>query len=181
MDSGQLGRSHATHRSHRHFVHVYWLLAKSGKGHEELHVGPHWMIVSPYQDDYQRFNRDPSNGMPYVTHLPNSTELYLVMPIRQWDEHPNLSAGEPVTRAQSLEMFATPVGLGAVVLEKMRVAYVRGGLLISQSDDGIDARSATGWNVAGEKRHSEKHGRHGGKCKRVAGVDAVEQAGHHTR
>jgi len=34
----------------------------------------------------QGFNRDPSNGMPYVTHLPNHTELYLVMPVRQWNE-----------------------------------------------------------------------------------------------
>jgi hypothetical protein len=23
--------------------------------------------------------------MPYVAHLPNRTELYLVMPIREWD------------------------------------------------------------------------------------------------
>ena len=72
-------------------------------------------------------------------------------------------------------------GLRPVVLEKMLVAYLRDGLLISQSDHGINARSATGWNVAGEKPHSEKHGRHGCKCKRVAGADAVEQAGHHTR
>jgi hypothetical protein len=60
--------------------------AKSGKGGEEFHVGPHLMMVSPNQDEFQGFNRDPSNGMPYVTHLPNRTELYLVMPIRQWNE-----------------------------------------------------------------------------------------------
>lgn len=60
--------------------------AKSAKGGEEFHVGPHLMIVSPNQDDFQGFNRDPSNGMPYITHLPNHTELYLVMPVRQWDE-----------------------------------------------------------------------------------------------
>src|SRR5260370_14376 len=60
--------------------------AKSGKGGEEFHVGPHLMIVSPNQDDFQGFNRDPSNGMPYVTHLPNRTELYLVMPVREWNE-----------------------------------------------------------------------------------------------
>ena len=44
------------------------------------------MIVSPHQDDFQGFNRDASNGMPYVTHLPNRPELFLVMPVRQWDE-----------------------------------------------------------------------------------------------
>lgn len=57
--------------------------AKSGKGGEESHVGPHLMIVSPHQDELQELNRDPSHGMPYVAHLPNHTELYLVMPVRQ--------------------------------------------------------------------------------------------------
>jgi hypothetical protein len=60
--------------------------AKSGKGGEPFRVGPHLMIVSPNQDDFQGLNRDPSKGMPYVAHLPNHTELYLVMPVRQWDE-----------------------------------------------------------------------------------------------
>jgi hypothetical protein len=59
--------------------------AKSGKGGGEFHVGPHLMIVSPHQDEFQGFNRDASNGMPYVTHLPNRTELFLVMPVRQWN------------------------------------------------------------------------------------------------
>jgi hypothetical protein len=58
--------------------------AKSAKGGAEFHVGPHLMIVSPNQEEFQGFNRDPSNGMPYVAHLPNRTELYLVMPIREW-------------------------------------------------------------------------------------------------
>jgi hypothetical protein len=44
------------------------------------------MIVSPHQDDFKGLNPDPSNGMPYVAHLPNRTDLYLVMPIRHWDE-----------------------------------------------------------------------------------------------
>jgi hypothetical protein len=44
------------------------------------------MIVGPHQDELQGFNRDGWNGMPYVTHLPNRTEPFLVMPIRQWDE-----------------------------------------------------------------------------------------------
>jgi hypothetical protein len=62
-----------------------WKWAKGGSG-RDFHVGPHLMIVSPNQDDFQGFNRDATNGMPYVTHLPNRTELFLVMPIRQWDE-----------------------------------------------------------------------------------------------
>jgi hypothetical protein len=33
------------------------------------------MVMSPFQDDFRGFNRDASNGMPYVKHLP----------IRQWD------------------------------------------------------------------------------------------------
>lgn len=52
----------------------------------EFHVGPHIMIVSPHQDEFQAYNRDGTTGMPYVTHLPNRTELFLVIPIRQWDE-----------------------------------------------------------------------------------------------
>ncbi len=62
-----------------------WKSAKD-RGHE-FHVGPHVMILGPHQDEFQGFNRDATNGMPYVTHLPNRTELFLVMPVRQWDEH----------------------------------------------------------------------------------------------
>jgi hypothetical protein len=57
----------------------------ASSGHE-FHVGPHLMIVSPHQDDFQGFNRDSSNGMAYVAQLPHRTEPYLVMPVRQWDE-----------------------------------------------------------------------------------------------
>jgi hypothetical protein len=60
--------------------------SKDGSAGHQFHVGPHLMIVSPHQDGFQGFNRDPSNGMPYVAHLPHRTELYLVMPVRQWDE-----------------------------------------------------------------------------------------------
>ena len=31
-------------------------------------------------------NQDGSNGEPYVNHLPGHTELYLVIPIREWDD-----------------------------------------------------------------------------------------------
>jgi hypothetical protein len=63
-----------------------WKFAKNGSSGHDFHVGPHVMIVGPHEDDFQGFNRDPSNGMPYGTHLPNSTELFLVMPVRQWNE-----------------------------------------------------------------------------------------------
>jgi hypothetical protein len=52
----------------------------------EFHVGPHIMIVSPHQDELQAYTRDGTTGMPYVTHLKNRTELFLVIPVRQWDE-----------------------------------------------------------------------------------------------
>jgi hypothetical protein len=60
--------------------------AKDTSSGQEFHVGPHLMVVGPHQEEFQGLNRDGSNGMPYVTHLPNRTELFLVMPIRQWDE-----------------------------------------------------------------------------------------------
>ena len=62
-----------------------WKPMKDGSGHE-FHVGPHVMVVGPNPDEFQGFNRDATNGMPYVTHLPNRPELFLVTPVRQWDE-----------------------------------------------------------------------------------------------
>src|ERR1700756_3563989 len=59
---------------------------KSAKNGHEFHVGPHLMVVGPHQGEFQGFNRDATNGMPYVTHLPNRTELFLVMPVRQWND-----------------------------------------------------------------------------------------------
>jgi hypothetical protein len=44
-------------------------------------VGP-----APNQTELETFSHDGSNGMPYVAHLPNGTDLYLVMPIREWGE-----------------------------------------------------------------------------------------------
>jgi hypothetical protein len=63
-----------------------WKFAKNDSSGHDFHVGPHLMIVGPHQDDFQGLNRDPTNGMPYVTHLPNRTELWLVVPVRQWNE-----------------------------------------------------------------------------------------------
>jgi hypothetical protein len=63
-----------------------WKPPKDGSSGHEFHVGPHLMVVGPDQNEFQGFNRDATNGMPYVTHLPNRTELFLVMPVRQWNE-----------------------------------------------------------------------------------------------
>src|ERR1700733_4903632 len=69
-----------------------WVPNLSGKGEapksEEFHVGPHIMIVSPhqYQEELRPLSHDGSNGMPYVAHLPHGTDLYLVLPFRQWSE-----------------------------------------------------------------------------------------------
>ena len=63
-----------------------WKPMKGGPSGHEFHVGPHLMIVGPDQDAFQRFNRDATNGMPYVAHLPNRAELFLVMPVRQWND-----------------------------------------------------------------------------------------------
>jgi len=53
-----------------------------------FHVGPHIMVVSPHQDDLAAFTRDAASGMPYINHLPRQTEVFVVIPIRQWDEKP---------------------------------------------------------------------------------------------
>jgi hypothetical protein len=66
--------------------YMYLGLWKPTKDGHEFHVGPHLMVVGPHPDEFQGFNRDATNGMPYVTHLPNRPELFLVMPVRQWNE-----------------------------------------------------------------------------------------------
>ena len=53
-----------------------------------FHVGPHVMVVSPHQDELQAFTRDAASGMPYINHLPKRTEVFVVIPMRQWDEQP---------------------------------------------------------------------------------------------
>jgi hypothetical protein len=57
--------------------------SKAVTTHADFHVGPHIMIISPHQDEVQTFTRDGSTGQPYVAHLPNGTQLYLVMPFQQ--------------------------------------------------------------------------------------------------
>jgi hypothetical protein len=53
---------------------------------DEFRVGPHIMILGLDQKMLQAFNQDGSNGEPYANHLdgPHS-ELFLVIPIREWD------------------------------------------------------------------------------------------------
>ena len=66
----------------------FWVPNKShamGSGNE-FHVGPHIMIIGPDQKMMQTLNHDGSNGEPYVNHLPGRSELYLVIPIREWDD-----------------------------------------------------------------------------------------------
>ena len=65
-----------------------WVPNKShavGSG-AEFHVGPHIMIIGLDQKMMQTLNQDGSNGEPYVNSLPGHSELYLVIPIREWDE-----------------------------------------------------------------------------------------------
>ena len=66
----------------------FWVPNKShtmGTG-DEFHVGPHIMIVGPDQKMLETMNHDGSNGEAYVNHVPGRTELYLVIPIREWDD-----------------------------------------------------------------------------------------------
>jgi hypothetical protein len=73
----------------------FWVPNKSHlMGSEnEFHVGPHIMIIGLDQKIMQTLNHDGSNGEPYVNHLPGRSELYMVIPIREWDD---LQAGGTV-------------------------------------------------------------------------------------
>jgi hypothetical protein len=44
------------------------------------------MIIGPDQKVMRTLNQNGSNGEPYVNHLPGHPELYLVIPIREWDD-----------------------------------------------------------------------------------------------
>jgi hypothetical protein len=72
----------------------FWVPNKShamGSGNE-FHVGPHIMIIGLDQKIMQTLNHDGSNGEAYVNHLAGHTELYLVIPIREWDDGQEVSA-----------------------------------------------------------------------------------------
>jgi len=77
-----------------------WVPNKShamGSGNE-FHVGPHIMIIGPDQKMMQALNQDGSNGEPYVNHLPGHPELFLVIPIREWDDAQAVRTVGAVTR-----------------------------------------------------------------------------------
>jgi hypothetical protein len=73
----------------------FWVPNKSHPmgSENEFHVGPHIMIIGLDQKIMQTLNHDGSNGEPYVNHLPGRSELYMVIPIREWDD---LQAGGTV-------------------------------------------------------------------------------------
>jgi hypothetical protein len=48
------------------------------------HVGPHAMIITPHNKDLANFNRDGSTGQIYTSHLPGHSELYLIIPFKDW-------------------------------------------------------------------------------------------------
>jgi hypothetical protein len=78
----------------------FWVPNKShamGSG-DEFHVGPHIMIAGLDQKMLQTLNQDGSNGEPYVNHLAGHSELYLVIPIREWDDAQGLRAVGAATR-----------------------------------------------------------------------------------
>jgi hypothetical protein len=65
---------------------------------EEFRVGPHIMILGLDQTMLQTLNQDGSNGEPYVNHLPGHPELFLVIPIREWDDQRALRTLGAATR-----------------------------------------------------------------------------------
>jgi hypothetical protein len=48
----------------------------------EFHVGPHVMIITPHQDELAGFGRDGSAGTPYINHIGNGDQYFLVVPFQ---------------------------------------------------------------------------------------------------
>jgi hypothetical protein len=59
-------------------------------------LGPTSMIIGLDQKTMQTLNQDGSNGD--VNHLPGHTELFLVIPIREWDDAQAVRTAGAVTR-----------------------------------------------------------------------------------
>ena len=78
----------------------FWIPNKSHamRSGDEFHVGPHVMIIGLDQKIMQTLNHDGSNGEPYVNHLPGRSELYLVIPIREWNDAQAVSTVSAATR-----------------------------------------------------------------------------------
>src|ERR1700747_1455912 len=78
----------------------FWVANKShamGSGNE-FHVGTQIMIIGLNQEIIQTLNHDGSNGEPYVNHLPGHNELYVVIPIREWDDAPEVGTVDAAHR-----------------------------------------------------------------------------------
>ena len=67
-------------------------------GGKEFHVGPHIMLIGLDQKRMQALNQDGSNGEPYANHFPGHSELFLVIPIRAWDDAQVLGMAGGVTQ-----------------------------------------------------------------------------------
>jgi len=66
-----------------------WVPDLHGMSHSAdhtYHVGPHVMIITPHNEDLASFDHDGSTGQIYVSHLPGHSELYLIMPFKDWAE-----------------------------------------------------------------------------------------------
>jgi hypothetical protein len=64
-----------------------WVPDLHGTSHSAdhtYHVGPHAMIITPHNEDLAKFNRDGSTGQIYISHLPGHSELYLIIPFKDW-------------------------------------------------------------------------------------------------
>ena len=61
-------------------------------------LGPHIMILELDQKMLQALNQDGSNGQPYVNHLPGHLELFLVIPIREWNGQQAVRTVDGITR-----------------------------------------------------------------------------------
>ena len=56
------------------------------------------MIIGLDQKMMQTLNQDASNGEPYVNSLPGHSELFLVIPLREWDDAEAVPGIDPVRR-----------------------------------------------------------------------------------
>jgi hypothetical protein len=67
---------------------------------DEYRVGPHIMILGLDQKTMRTLNQDGSNGEPYVNSLPGHPELFLVIPIREWDDAQAVRTAASLRRAR---------------------------------------------------------------------------------
>jgi hypothetical protein len=92
----------------------FWVPNKShatGSGNE-FRVGPNVMIIGLDQKIMQTLNHDGSNGEPYVNHLAGRPELYLVIPIREWDDAQEVSVVGAAASLTADRRCSAPAGPG---------------------------------------------------------------------